>query len=836
MAHQTRPDCVVGSFFEIYEQSGYLEEVAAELNIRIARPSKGKPRAGFPVISRDAFIKTLLENGRKVAIHVQKLELLPWGKGTRERVVRYLSEVLTPGTVIDHDTLDALGMLNTNNFVLSICASEGTSSRVALAWLDVATGEFYYSTIDLKDLAGELFRIQPREVILHHSLCKGNEDCFETGPGLPLHIKHLPSDKKSIPYTIFAAILTYGRVSISVASDHSKSRPSFHKLQPGEQMSTIEEFAASSVAEYVRGLLSGPDSSAMSTPALEIPRRFARTDTLILDSATVDAIELFGRSEKRGRVGTILHMLDKTHSKGGQRMLRSWLGSPSRDLEVIRARQSLVAYFIANQDIFDRFCLDMAGIKDAERSIQRMKLGRGGPTDFNAVLDTMALVDKIREYLESATGFSAVRPDLLSRLRDFRSVATDIGLTLVPQSSVEARSSEDGETSRPEIEEGIDGEDEASAVGTQASKPTLGMIPTGVSVELDELRIDAQRFRSRKAALQEDIQRHYGSTASLKFSGSLGPYIEISKFWASKYEKDTKLKSVGHGSQGRVRYQDSKWSEIHHRTMDLAASQLELEKTIFYDACKKLLNHADDLLKAIQALSEMDVLSSFALVARRNGFVCPSVNDSNSIEIRGGRHPIVEVKQNERGQTFKSNDCVLDGSEKTWLLTGAHFTRKVVSKVGASDDIYEDRSTFMLEMVETATILKEATSKSFIIIDEVGRGTSTLDGVRLAYAVLRYLCNVVRARCLFTTHFHELPKLTSGDHTNGELTPRLTPSFGVAFHSLGYYRTGIIENAGHIDCTYKVELGVMESSYGIEVAKRAGMPAIVVSWAHGIHV
>jgi DNA mismatch repair protein MutS len=776
----------MGDFYEMF----FTDAEAAAAALDIALTKRGQhlgrdiPMCGVPVHAAEGHLLTLIRKGFRVAIAEQMEDPAEAKKrGSKAVVQRDVVRLVTPGTLTEESLLEA----RRHNF---LAAWAEVRDEAALAWADISTGEFRVMACPLVRLAPELARLTPREVIVSEAR---EADCA-------------------------------GIVSECGAALTPLSRGSFDS-QGGEKrlcdlfgVGTLEAFgsfgradlsALGAVVDYLdltqRGKL----------PLLRPPVREAAGGAVQIDAATRRNLEIT-QSLAGGREGSLIAAIDRTVTAAGGRLLERRLSTPSRDLAEIRARHRAVRHLADDSRLTADLRAALKTVPDIDRALSRLALDRGGPRDLAAIRAGLAGAAAIAGHLSG---------DMPDRLRD-------AAVALV-------------------------GFDDLTALLTRAlvAEPPLlardgGFIAPGYEGDLDEARRLRDEGRSVIAAMQADYVAQTGiQSLKIKHNNVLGYFIETTDTHAGRMLSAPLSETFIHRqtTANQLRFTTLTLSEMETKILNAGNRALEIEKRL-YDGLKAvILERARPIGAAAAALAEVDLAAAFADLARGEDWVEPLVDESRAFEVVGGRHPVVERALKRTAETFVANDCALTTGETPaiWLLTGPNMAGKstflrqnalvallaqagsfvpaarariglvsqLFSRVGAADDLARGRSTFMVEMVETAAILNQADDRALVILDEIGRGTATYDGLSIAWATLEHLHDVNRCRALFATHYHEMTALS------GKLK-------GVENATVT-----VKEWEGEVIFLHEVRKGAADRSYGVQVARLAGLPQVVVERA-----
>lgn len=748
------PDAILffhlGDFYETFYEDA--EIVARELDI-VLTSRNGHPMAGVPVRRGEAYIQQLLHRGHKVAV-CQQVEDPKQATGlVRRDIVR----VITPGTVIDDSLLDS----GANNYLVSLWMASA-SGPYGLALLDLSTGEFACTVAPTSDaLRDELARRTPSETLLP----QGVDGLSPLLDGL--FVTEIPLEWYEPPHQ--TALVT------------PESEPALR------------------ASGAIRAYIASTQRSALAH--VQEPRYFSLSDHMDLDAFTISSLELVKPLREGTGKSTLLHALDATSTPMGRRRLRRMILSPLTSRPSIEDRLDAVAALLDNVQLRQQLRAIVGSVHDMERLLGRLGSGRMRPSDLHALLDSLDRVPRIGELLSKEHALPSRLAAVHDRIADsaIRALSSELSGMLVDQPPADAR---DG-----------------------------GLIRAGYDDVLDALRSDARGIRSNIAAL-EARERQATGIATLKVGHNrvFGYYFEVTQ------TNKEKVPTHYHRRQTLVnaeRFVTEELQALEERVVGADDEAKALEIKLFDDALRRLEARLSTLQAYAEALSEIDVYLALAEVAHSNNYVRPTFTDAHRLVVRSGRHPVVE-----RLEEFVPNDIDLDADQTVVILTGPNMAGKsvylrqtalislmaqmgsfvpaeqailpvvdrVFARVGASDMLSSGISTFMMEMLEVSAILRRATSRSLIILDEMGRGTSTFDGVSIAWAVAHELATRVHAKTLFATHYQELTRLS-------EEVPGVV-NLHIAVKELGR----------EVVFLHRVEKGVSRGSYGIHVARLAGLP------------
>ncbi len=793
------PGCLLfyrmGDFYELF----FDDAVQASKALDIALTKRGKhlgediPMCGVPVHAYEAYLQRLIRAGFRVAV-CEQLEAPAEAKkrGSKAVVRRDVVRIITPGTLTEDALLDA----RRHNYLAALAEANGA---LGLAWLDVSTGEFALQPMTAASLAAALARVAPGELLVADRLFDRAE------------IKVALADWK--------AVLT------PLPSSRFDSENGRRRLEALYGVRALDGFGAFGRAELAAGgcLVDYVELTQKGRlPRLDPPSRHAEKGFLEIDPATRRNLEL-DQTLDGGRRGSLLATIDRTMTGAGARRLAAHLAAPLTDPAKIDARLDMVAFFVADSRRRETLRETLKGLADVERALSRLSLGRGGPRDLAALRDALGAVPGLRATI-AAAGLAGMPEGIAACVRGLgeHGVLVDrLARALGPDLPLDPR---DG-----------------------------GFIGAGYSERLDELR--ALRDESRK--LIAGLQAKYAAdtkapSLKIRHNNVLGYYIEVTPTHADKLTGNSAFIHRQTMASG-MRFTTVELGELEQNIVSAADKALALETALFADLVKEVTGRADAIARAAGSIAALDVAAALADLAVERRYCRPMVDESLAFEVIGGRHPVVETALAAAGgPAFVGNDCVLDaesaGGKRIWLLTGPNMAGKstflrqnaliailaqigayvpaerarigvvdrLFSRVGAADDLARGRSTFMVEMVETAAILNQAGARALVILDEIGRGTATYDGLSIAWAAIEHLHEANRCRALFATHYHELTALAA----------KLA---GLACHTMR-----VKEWQGDVVFLHEVAPGAADRSYGIHVAKLAGLPPAVIARAEQV--
>ena len=770
----------LGDFYEMFDSDAV--EVSRLLNLTLTHRA-GRPMCGIPYHAAKIYIARLLRLGKKIVICEQVGEIPKGGKGITERKV---VEIITPGTAVESEYLDG----GRANYLAALCVIKG---RAAFAFIDVTTSSFSATSWPAvkmsENFSKELNRAAPRELLLPVSL-KNNSD-------------------------IQAAVAAYGALSLSYYPDWDFSAElSLKKLTNQFKTKNLKAFGLEEdspelvPAGFLLDYLEKTTNALL--PHIASIRVYSDNEFLMMDDSSRRNLEIVSNMREGTSKYTLLECVDYTKTAMGSRLLRNWLLFPLTNLKQIEARQAKVADFVENRSLLEKVKTDLSGILDVERLAGRIAMERAHAKDLQALRGSLQAWTRIKEYLGDF---------------DFSFISDEEARTIC--GIIENAILDDPATS---LTEG-------------------GIIKPGWSEELDHWRSVHDNFNQILAEYEAEEKEKTGiTTLRVKYTNAAGYFIEVSKGKLSAVPPHFIMRrALVNGD----RYTTERLQQLEGELNESSTKILELERDLFVEIRSSLLKYIPYLLQVAGEIANTDAAASFSQAAIEHNWARPKIEESTHFEIKEGRHPVVE-NHLPRGE-FVPNDALLSADEDAGegapafaLITGPNMAGKstylrqnaliallaqtgsfvpaksarlgivdrIFCRVGASDNLAKGESTFLVEMTETANILHAATKRSLVIMDEVGRGTSTEDGLAIARAVSEYLLDTIGCKTFFATHYHELSRM---EH------PRLK-----------MLCMDVLEQNGSVVFLRKVKEGVTENSYGIHVAKLAGIPQVVIDRANVI--
>jgi DNA mismatch repair protein MutS len=813
----------LGDFYELFYEDAILASRELQITLTSRNREKGQPipMCGVPYHAADGYIARLIRAGFKIAICDQMEQPGPGKKIVRREVVR----VITPGTATDGAVLDA----RENNFLAAV-AGHPSGSPVGLAFVDLSTGEFQATEFSGsradEDVRDELQLLHPRETLLprpHQLFDTAKNSLLEGTGGVESRLEDW-----IFQYDYASRILREQFGVAELTGFGLDSHPQavaaagaiIHYLRENAARATGAERAMAATANGRSGGAIDDASSLEALGHLDHVRYYQQHDALVLDPVSVRNLELINPifTEESSRAGptTLIAALDVTVTGMGARLLRSWLLRPLIDRDAIEARLTAVAQLVQQTVVRGEIRKELRGILDLERLTSRIALGLATPRELVALRRSLSQLPVLKNFLTAPPKGGS---ELLRHLHDQLDELVDV---------------------RERLERAI--ADEPPALSTDP-----GIIRAGYHPELDELRNLSQHSKQIIASMEERERKRTGiNSLKIRFNQVFGYYIEISKpnlhLAPTDYERKQTLVNA-------ERFTSPELKDYERKILAADERILEIERQLFVDVRSSVAANAARLRKTAAAVAQLDVLTTFAKLAADRGYTRPEFNSTGELLIVAGRHPVIEELLRQRGERFVPNDLYFDpGQQQLLLITGPNMGGKstylrqsalivlmaqigsfvparqaqlplidrIFTRIGASDNLARGRSTFLVEMSEVAAILNHATPSSLVLLDEVGRGTATFDGLSIAWAVVEHLQKHTRARTLFATHYHELTELA-------DLLP-----------AVKNVHVSVKETPNEIIFLRHVEPGSADKSYGIEVARLAGLPRSVIERAREV--
>ncbi|MCK5284884.1 MAG: DNA mismatch repair protein MutS [Alphaproteobacteria bacterium] len=781
----------MGDFYELFHDDAIKASEALNITLTKRGKSSGNdiPMCGVPFHSYEPYLAKLIRAGYKVAICEQtetpkeaKDRAKAEGKPASKSLVnRDVVRVVTKGTLTEDTLLDA----RENNYLSAIAKVSG---QYGIAWVELSTGAFHVQAVRQNDLLTSIERIEPKEILLSDQLAQ--------------NFQH--NDKLTIqPSSLF---------------DSENARKRLEKIFG---VATLESFGGFSRAEIAASgaLIDYIERTQLGhMPYLSKPKQITDGCTLKIDAATRRNLELT-RTLTGERKGSLLSTIDRTITGAGARLLQAQLSAPLTNIQEINMRLDRITCFIENIQLRTILRELLKTMPDMERALARLNVGRGSPRDLSTIRDGLTQSEIIRAQLQSNEHISAIFKDILKNLK------SDNNLIQFQDCLKQALLETPPALAR-------DG----------------GFITKNYHQKLDDLRTMRDESRHLIAELQNNYQKDTGiNKLKIKHNNVLGYFIEVPARHGDAMMSNTNY-IHRQTMANAVRFTTPTLAELERDISSAGEKALALELEILNELIKKCTDLSEKIGTQARAIATLDTSSALAELATEMNYSRPVLNTGLDFDIRDGRHPVVEAALKKQSEPFIPNNCNLGKEKKLWLLTGPNMAGKstflrqnaliailaqtgsyvpansahigiidnIFSRVGASDDLARGHSTFMVEMIETAAILNQATERSLVILDEIGRGTATFDGLSIAWGTLEHLHEINKCRALFATHYHELTSLTSKLPT-------------LSCHSMQTK-----EWKGNIIFMHSVINGTANRSYGIHVAKLAGIPPSVINRAEEI--
>jgi len=786
-------DCLLfyrmGDFYELF----YEDAITASKVLDIALTKRGKkengddiPMCGVPFHAYESYLAKLSRNGYKVAI-CEQVESVEEAKkrGSSAIVKRDVIRIVTPGTITEDNLLSS----DSYNY---LCALVNVNNAYAIAWTDISTGEFFVCDIQERDIDTNLARINPSEILIPVKI-KDNEKIAKDLNAWKDRFT-VQSDARFEFLNAQKVLLNYYRIGTTEALG---------------VLSNAEVTACGVLLDYIDLTQKG------NATHISKPYKVFASGYLEMDSSTRNNLEIIKTLDGNTR-GSLLHTLKCTQTAVGARLLAERLSNPSINKKEINNRLDGIDFFRNNATVAREVIDHLKDLPDMERSLSRLAVGRGGPRDLQSIVSGLSKVSKIRNIIHNGSGTPLVLVDVVQNLGEHSELIDILHRALLSELPMLSR---DG-----------------------------GFIAKGFNATFDEL----VALRDESRSLINRLQLTYASKTGIdnlkiKHNNVIGYFIEVTAKNGDKLMDDDFF--IHRQTMANVvRFTTVELSELQTKILDAKEKSLGVELELYEKLVNKVMENRDAILRASNSFAKIDLASSFAMFSTHNSYCRPHLTDRYVFDVKSARHPVVEKAIKASNDDFISNDCELTEESNLWLLTGPNmagkstFLRqnalliimaqaglyvpaesatigivdKIFSRVGASDNLAKGQSTFMVEMIETAAILNRATDRSFVILDEIGRGTATFDGLSIAWACVEYLHEISSCRSLFATHYHELTSLK-------EKLARLS------CHTMD-----IKEWRNEVVFLHSVVPGEAKGSFGIHVAKLAGLPQSVVNRAEEV--
>ncbi|KAG9299543.1 hypothetical protein G9A89_020714 [Geosiphon pyriformis] len=841
MSQKQHPECIifvrVGCFWEVFFEQAI--EVGPKLNLKIIKRKLAQewfPCIGFPAQHLEKHTETLVNDGYSIALCDEfRSDGSQYGNS---KFTRRITRIITPGTLIDENFLE----LDRNNFLLGISFDEVTEAT-GLAWVDISTGEFFMQRSSVESLSNDVARISPKEILL--------SEIYRYQPNNSIW-NYIDQNLVKITFQ--------SQDTFDVTEQQSWEIEMKTNSVVCPVFSPVELQASAGLFNYVNKNL------VDRTLKLESPIRVNPEETMIIDATALHSLEIIQSMRDNIKQGSLLYAIQKTKTPSGARTLHRWLCLPSTSIELIKTRQDLVEYFFKNTHLTSDIRHFLEDYDDAQRITQRLSLQRGGPELFLKLKQAIKAMKNIQlrmnKELEIHPDFSV--ETFINRIESQDDLIEKIDSAIDEEALIKMQAS--AEENDGILEKAIESDLVNSEKKAVTNKPETSRRKKTSEIDHVEMQIKSDNwciksaFLPAVAKLHRQLKKLYKDQFELqeKWRASFNlPSLELKS--TPNYGFIVTIRDSDHQSfveslqatcvrktKSQAWFLVQQWTHIGGELETLKFKIREEESKAFSILRGKVIEHWNLTVQNSFVIDELDVTSSLAVLAREQNFVRPILNNGTAHDIIGGRHPIVEAGLQIKNRIFTKNDCCLNEQERVWLITGPNMGGKstflrqnalisilaqigsfvpadfaeigivdqIFCRVGASDNLYQNQSTFMVEMMETSHILKHATSRSFVIMDEVGRGTNTMEGLAISFATLYHLHYLNRSRTLFATHFHELADMIKN------------------FESIGCYCTAVQEREdGGFHYVHLLGKGVNQNSSALKVAQLAGMPLSVLTIA-----
>jgi DNA mismatch repair protein MutS len=782
-------DCLImfrlGDFYELfYDDAVIISKFLGLTLTKRANKDTNVPMCGVPFHAINTYLPRLIEEGYKIAI-CEQLESPEEAKkrgGHKAVVNRDVVRVITQGTLFEENLLQ-----NNPNYLMSLVCKDKTA---ALCYIDISTSEFNLLKIDSSSILSEITRINPKEILVAHNL--------------PQEIKYLISSYQNR--------LVFQVDSYFAENKCKRSIQDYYNISNISSLGEISELEVKSLGSVLQYLQL---TQKNNLPKLAFPKILNSANLMMIDAATRRGLEIVCNNVGSVK-GSLFDAINKTNTKSGSRLLYKMLTSPLTDIAEIQFRHNLIDLFKNYSDLNLAIRSLLKKLGDTERVLSRIGMKRSNPKDLVDLKEAIEVTAKIKQLITNEIGF--IYPDELEKLaRNF--------------------------ISHDELCEIIE---QTIATDSFGNVGEIGYIKSSYHPRIQELSALIEDSNSITNHLRAKYAKETGiDTLKICHNNILGMFIEVTAKQASKV--DNQIFIHRQTTLNNIRFTTPELQKLESEIVNAKSALIALEKEIFISICAKVLEELQSLSQMIEGLSMLDVITSLAYLAKEKNYIKPDMTLDSSFIIEDGRHPVVENSLKALHESFVANNCDLS-SGQNWIITGPNMSGKstflrqnaiisilaqagcfvpasyakigiidkLFSRIGASDDLSKGQSTFMVEMTETSAILAQATSKSLIILDEVGRGTSTYDGVSIAWSALEYIHETIRCRTLFATHYHEL----------AQLEDRLA--------NIKNYHISTKEVGNKLLFLHKINPGAADKSYGINVAQLAGLPDAVINRAKQI--
>ena len=688
------------------------------------------PMCGVPFHSCTPYIEKLVNMGQKIAICEQTESPEEAKKrGYKEIVSREVVRIITPGTLIEDNLISS----NSSNYLVSLC-TEG--DLIAISWADVSTDDFCSTKSPIQDLADKIMLLSPREIIISdNDLAK--EEC-----------RFLLRDYKNI---LSNHPSSYFEINKNISNIKKYYQLKF--LDALNNLTDAQKITVGTIISYLE------ITHKQDLPILKIPKNITKENYMVLDQATQINLELFYDSSNK-RKNSLLHNINHTKTAAGSRLLHNYLAHPLQNISEINDRLAKVSQLISNTELHKEIDKNLTDFYDIERILTRVTTGRASIKDTIQIKESLIIAQNIEDdYLKYGKQANLLS-NLIKNFKKHEQLIQQLDYVFYNENS--------------SLQKG-------------------NFIKEKVNSELDELK----QLKQDSEEILINIQNQYRENTKInnlriKHTPALGYFVEVSRNNAEKLADSSEF-IHRQTLVNATRFSTEKLNEIYNNILNINENILDIETRIFKEITRSIQEKASEIKNLAKQIAELDVYCSFAAISKKNNFCKPELVNNKVFEIEDGYHPVInQTLLKESNEKFQKNNCSLDNDNYFWLLTGPNMSGKstymrqnaiiailshigsyvpakkakigiidrVFSRVGASDNLAKGQSTFMVEMLETATIINQATEKSFLILDEIGRGTSTYDGLAIAWAISEQISQKIQSRCIFATHYHELTQLS----------------------------------------------------------------------------
>ncbi|MFK8039863.1 MAG: DNA mismatch repair protein MutS [Rickettsiaceae bacterium] len=770
----------IGDFYELFYEDAHVASKVLNIVLTCKKTKYADiPMCGIPHHALSNNLKKLVDEGHKVAIcdQVETAKEAKIRDGLKSVLVkREVTRIITPGTILEESLLDS----GEPNYLASIINSKNSGDKIAICYVDISISEIYIVETNKDSILEELSRISAKEILAIKSNITNEIDEL---------INHTNFKVTYLDENLYKNL-------VGIILDYYK----IFSLKAIGDLSDIQAYALAHIIGYLQ------HTQRENLHSLPLPKIVNHSSYMHIDRASRRNLELV-RTLSNDKNGSLLNAIDKTITKAGSRLLYQFLCSPLRDIELINSRLNITELFYKNHDLTYKIRELLKGSSDIARYLTKIATNKSTPFDLLGIKHSLYITSSIKQLLISAFGINM--PDSIEDL--YNSLLYDQEIYDLINNA---------------IKENI------------SHKFSDGVIKNNYHPkikELNELISNSKKYIQKlQIKYQEEV---LVNNLRISHNNIIGLFIEVSLKDSANMEHSCFIHKQTTGNY--VRYTTCELQSLESKMVNAKALMVNLEQELYKDICRQILNKENILHSLANSLAELDVFCNFGYIAYKYDYTKPIISDQISFEVLNGRHPVIE----QIHAPFVANNCQMQDDSRIWLLTGPNMSGKstflrqnaliaimahigsfvpanstqigiidkIFSRIGYSDDLLNKQSTFMVEMLEMSTILSQATRNSMVIIDEIGRGTSTYDGIAIASSILRYLHDKISCRCLFSTHYHELTALSK------------------SLSMIRNYTIAICEENDQITFLYKIQDDYINKSYGINVAKLAGLPEEVIN-------